>query len=337
MNLFMGKHILPGFTEDFNEICKKIGSSFTGAVRLLGRVDEGFYQADLLVRNGNIVGASFEDLEKRTITFKENAIEEIKKKLTGSIGTLDVYAFNDEDIRIVMMNNQEAILDSYSPQIPLSGIGVRIKPMKMKVLEPTVKEIERLEINHIKPKGKFNFGRIFKTFKGMKEMAGEKDTVKLDIKRQTEKIPIAETVPTEKKVVQEGGIDMGDITSVLKKVEGTQLSIKEERLSELRRKRQMEDMTLIKKISKIGKEEPPVRSGIQEYEKIETSIDKLYELVQKHKRIRINDDLAHKLGITRAQIESWAMILEEHNLVELHYSAMGEPEIRIKGFVEKKI
>lgn len=332
MNLFRGKHILPGLKEDFNEICKKIGSSFTGAMRLLGGIDGRFYQADLLVRNGNIVGASFEDLEKRTITFKEAAVDEIKKKLTGSIGTLNVYAFNDEDIRIVMMNNREAILDSYSPQIPLSAIGVRIKPMKMKVLEPTPME-KRLEI---KPKGKFNLGRIFKTFKGMKEIAGEKDTG-LDIERQIEKIPIAETIPKEKKVVQERGIDMGDITSVLKKVEGTQLSIKEERLSELRRKRQMEDMTLIKKISKIGKEEPLARTGIQEYEKIETSIDKLYELVQKHKRIRINDDLAHKLGITRVQIEGWAMILEEHNLVELHYSAMGEPEIRIKGFVEKKI
>lgn len=335
MNLFRGKHILPGSAEDFDEICKKIGSSFTGAMRFLGKVDDGFYLADLLVRNGNIVGASFEDLGKRTITFKEDAIDGIKKRLIGSAGTLDVYAFDENDMRIVMLNNNNAILDSYSPRIPLSTIGITIKPMRMKVLEPTQKDTKDLEI---KQKSKFDLGCVFGVFRAMKnrETLREKDAGKLDTKKGVEKITIAGTAPDEGKTAQEKGIDIGDITGVLKKIESGQSSIKEERLQELKRKRQMQDMKLIKKISKTGGKEGLASSKIHEYEKIETSIDRLYEIVQKYKKIKINDDLAHKLGITRAQIEGWAIILEEHNLIELHYSTMGEPEIREKGFVEKK-
>ena len=44
--------------------------------------------------------------------------------------------------------------------------------------------------------------------------------------------------------------------------------------------------------------------------------------------LKIDNKLARKLGVRRSQIEGWAMILEEHDLVELHYPAIGEPEIR---------
>lgn len=350
MNLFRGKHILPGSTEDFDKICKKIGGSFTGVMRFLGGYGGEFYQADLLVRNGNIVAASFEDLSKRTITFKENAINEIKKKLIGSAGTLDVYVFDEEDIRIAMMNNNEAILESYSPQISLSTIGIKIKPMKMNVLETPKEETKVLEIG---PKKRFNFRGILGIFTGVRgrDMTVERDMENLEGKQigkmqQIEKVNMTRgieagpsaKIPIIEKINEQGtekGFDITDIAGVLKKVEG-QSSAKEERLTELRRKRQIEDMALMKRISKIGKEEPSEKGGTQDYERIETSIDKLFELVQKNKRIRISDALAHKLGTTRAKIESWAMILEEHNLVELHYSAMGEPEIREKGLVEGK-
>jgi hypothetical protein len=104
---------------------------------------------------------------------------------------------------------------------------------------------------------------------------------------------------------------------------------KTERFAELKKKRQMEDMALMKRISQITSKKPP--ESVSEAGKVETSIDRLYKLVEKYKRLRIDNELSEKLGVSRAQIESWAMILEEHNLVELHYPAIGEPEIRKIG------
>jgi hypothetical protein len=253
-------------------------------------------------------------------------------------------------MRIAMINNSEAILESYSPQIPLSAIGIKIKPMKIKILETPKEETKVLEIG---PKKKFGFGGILGIFGGVKGRGtvverdiGNQERMRFGKIQQIEKATMTPSrvaeppanIPVIGKITEQGmekGFDITDIAGVLKKIEG-QSSAKEERLTELRRKRQIEDIELMKKISRIGREEHPIKGITPDYEKIETSIDKLFELVQKNKRIRINDALAHKLGTTRARIEGWAMILEEHNLVELHYSAMGEPEIREKGFVESK-
>ena len=43
--------------------------------------------------------------------------------------------------------------------------------------------------------------------------------------------------------------------------------------------------------------------------------------------MKINESLASRLKVNKTQIEEWAMILEEHNLLELRYPTIGEPEI----------
>jgi len=105
-----------------------------------------------------------------------------------------------------------------------------------------------------------------------------------------------------------------------------------ERLEELKKKRQKEDMELAKRISQIARKKQDEEQ--KDTVRIETAIDRLYQMVQRYKRIRIDDDLARRLGVSRAQIENWALILEEHKLVELRYPAIGEPEIR--ALEEKK-
>jgi Mn-dependent DtxR family transcriptional regulator len=68
---------------------------------------------------------------------------------------------------------------------------------------------------------------------------------------------------------------------------------------------------------------------------ITTPLDKLLDLVMKRGRIRIKD-AAKSFGVSRAQIDEWAKILEEHGLVEIHYPPVGEPELRKKQPVKEK-
>ncbi len=60
-----------------------------------------------------------------------------------------------------------------------------------------------------------------------------------------------------------------------------------------------------------------------------TPIDEMFELVMKQNSLRVAD-AARKFGVTEAQIEEWAKILEGHGLVEMHYPPIGKPEIRKK-------
>ncbi len=100
-------------------------------------------------------------------------------------------------------------------------------------------------------------------------------------------------------------------------------SRKRERMEEIQKKR---IVTIIKKPQE---EAPKVKvKSFDAGEKVETSIDKLYELVQKYKTLKVDDRLARALKVNKTQIEEWAMILEEHNLLELHYPTIGEPIIK---------
>ena len=65
-----------------------------------------------------------------------------------------------------------------------------------------------------------------------------------------------------------------------------------------------------------------------------TPIDDLFELVMKDGRVKITD-AAKKFGVFEARIEEWAKILEDHGLIEIHYSAMGKPELRKKTIQEE--
>lgn len=64
-----------------------------------------------------------------------------------------------------------------------------------------------------------------------------------------------------------------------------------------------------------------------------TPIDDLFEFVIKNGRVKITD-AAKKFGVFEARIEEWAKILESHGLIEIHYSAMGKPELRKKSTTE---
>ena len=65
----------------------------------------------------------------------------------------------------------------------------------------------------------------------------------------------------------------------------------------------------------------------------ETDFDKLYNLVQKKGKVKMSG-VAKTFKIKRKKAEEWARILEDHNLLKVHYPPIGEPEL-IK-IVDKK-
>jgi len=296
MNLLRGNHILPKNTEDFYKVCSELGTTFSGAMRLLSNFEGKLYQADLLIDNGFIIAASLKNLNDNISIYKEDAIREIKEKLGGSRGNLDIYSFGQEDMKIAIDDNPEAILES---KINLHNLEIKVAPRYEK--KSPLESIRRI------------FGRMIKIKRAPSLSVTKKSTITPG--KQAVEMPVL------KKAVEAPKI--GEFKASIQ-IPVPISDIKRERLDELK-KRQLE------KISKvfIEKKEDSIAKKIASGEKIETSIDKLFEIVQTHDRVKINDALAKRLNTTKAQIEEWAMILEEHNLLELHYPTLGEPEIRI--------
>ncbi len=60
--------------------------------------------------------------------------------------------------------------------------------------------------------------------------------------------------------------------------------------------------------------------------KYETYFDVLYKIVDTKGSVKLSV-LAQYFGVNKKRIEEWATILEEHNMLAIHYPMFGEPEI----------
>ena len=326
-----GEHVVAQTREEFIDFCESLKKDFNGVMKLYNRSEGKKYAAALLLDGGEIIGASFEDMDDKTIAYKEDAIAQIKKRLSGTRGDLEAYSFSEKDAEKVKKTNQEAILKS---PVLFSSLGMKIKG--------------NIEEKHaLTAKGVSTDCFSLKEGTGIKEIRVEEDFRLTDFARKfslglPEKPP-QKTAISKKELEKEENADrpqsINDNKSLFPGLPGipnildSSSDAKNERLEALKKKRQLENMTLAKRISQITQKKPDVPQ--KETGKIETAIDKLYQLVQKYKKLKIDDDLARRIGVSRSQIEGWALMLEEHKLVELHYPAIGEPEIR--AIEEKKI
>ena len=311
-----GEQVRAETEEDFIDFCKSLTKDFKGVMVLYNKGDAPSTAA-ILLENGNIIGASFEDTLGKEPLFRDEAIEQVKKKLSGTTGDLEVYSFSSQGMETVKKDNKDIILKA---TIPFSSLGMKIKanissgqkkgPDSSPLAQGNIKELEVDEGFDL-----LDFARKFSVglpARDKWEMRERPHLHEEDIPKPEEEVLAPETEGQDEK-----------------KLPGIGLDLKRERFAEIKKKRQMEDMALMKRFSQLTGKRP--EGGVTEVSKVETSIDKLYQMVQKYKKLRIDNDLAHKLGVSRTQIEGWAMILEEHNLVELHYPAIGEPEIRKMG------
>ncbi|MFC1768665.1 hypothetical protein ACFLZX_02780 [Nanoarchaeota archaeon] len=61
--------------------------------------------------------------------------------------------------------------------------------------------------------------------------------------------------------------------------------------------------------------------------KYETELDAVYKIVQEKGRVKLST-ISRYLGVKNDTAEEWAMILEEHKLIKIHYHAFSGPELR---------
>lgn len=68
---------------------------------------------------------------------------------------------------------------------------------------------------------------------------------------------------------------------------------------------------------------------------IETSIDKLINLLKEKKRLKLSY-AARALKLSQKKIDDWVFMLEDRGIVELKYPVLGEPEIVFKREVSEE-
>jgi hypothetical protein len=322
MDLMRGRHITPKNKKDFYEICTSLGK-FTGAMRLFGKLSQDFCEADLLIQEGKIIAVTFENLERGELYLGKNALSQMKKQFIRAGGRLDLYQFDKKDMEDTRKENKDALLSS---KIPIESIGLRIKPHEPKKIK------EGTEGRGMS--GIFS-GTSLQKREEIRKMRrdverGEKPSI-IGIKD----MEALKDMKSEELVGKQ--VNLREMQKIFERIKTPsspeELQRKKSLLNKLAKKRGIIDREIAERIAKLWKEGEKVEEGEEEEskEKIKTSIDKLYDLVKKHHVLKINESLARRLGVMKTQLESWAVILEEHDLVELHYPTIGEPEIREKS------
>ena len=67
---------------------------------------------------------------------------------------------------------------------------------------------------------------------------------------------------------------------------------------------------------------------------VETNIDKLYKHIKEKGKVRVTE-AAKMFDVKAEKIEEWGKILEDHDLIELHYPAIGKPILKIREVKRK--
>lgn len=343
MKLPKGTHILPEKIENFNEVCKELGSDFDGAMRMRGEIGGDVLFADLLIEGGSIIATSLKRKSDGNITKKENALQDIQELFAGSSGKLDLFSFASEEMERAIENSADYLLAIDANVVDL-GIKLRSKIVKPKKKHSFLRKISSI---------------FSKMSKGMKEdrlnelrgrISKGDEMTDMEIRPEIRERPATTPAETDEisytkakrfaeikgkrqtliKSMDELGMGASDaggqaIASGAKKphtiVPNGGIIRKQSRLQEIKERR-------LARLSKLTEKVEEKKQAPKDGSKIETNIDKLLALVKEKGAIKLNDTLSNSLKVSKTQVEEWAMILEEHNLVELHYPAIGEPEIR---------
>lgn len=347
MKLPHGTHVKPEQIQNFYEICRTLEADFSGALRLIGVKNGQTYYSDILVDMGVIIAASFKYSDSLEILSRDYALSFIRNNLAGSSGKLDIFKFDSDEMTRAIEHNGESLLEK---EIRIQDLGVKITSNIVKKKQAGVGLFSKIRSAMHQPDANKKQERI-KQIKGLRDDVtpfSERSELDFGRVREAQAKPVAQessvvaplvrpdyTAP--KKAVSEpvkpAKKEAG--SSPVKKPAGSQELPEEKARKEVRLKRIKEER--LKKITeRVSKTDDgkPVKK-IVEGMKVETTIDKLYELILDKGSVRIGDEVSRKLKVPKSQIEEWAMILEEHNLVELHYPAIGEPELR-KLHKEKK-
>ena len=293
------KKVVAETPEQFHKTVEELKTGFEGIMLLSGDMDGDDFNASFLVKDGLIYGVTLEYLD--TTMQGNEAWMVIENKLPGSKGGMDLFQFDEGDFEIAVKQNDKAMLDK---PVPISSTGLKIKYLMDKWAESKKDSKGRISMPHIP--GLFKEKKSF----NLLELAKAQDPYK------------KKTGTIYDKLLEPGSKGTPNLLAGLGAISG------KDEMEKLKRKRakDLEKEQIIGKI-KVSPEKEK-KKKIVGGKKVHTPIDRLLELVRKKKKVKIDDQLAKKLGVKRSQIEEWSIILEDHHLVELHYSAIGDSEIR---------
>ncbi|MFH1054741.1 MAG: DUF2226 domain-containing protein [Candidatus Altiarchaeota archaeon] len=326
-----GEKVVPETAQELREVVKSLVTDFIGVMRLYGEAQGQSYTAGLLIDKGEIVAVSFEHMDTVELSYGDEAMKEIQSKFMGTKGDLEIYEMSEDDLNASLRDNANYML---SAPVKLSTMNIRIKSRLKEEPEAAPK------------------GSLFSKLKGAlttqdTSVKEERKKMMRDLEKKEGKINLVEFArsltidPLKAKRFEELRKLRQGVGSQRGETEGR----KAERLQELKlqqataaavgilgggnaKEARLEEMRQARaEPIKVEVEEKIPTQAVQEGHKVETNIDKLYSLVESQGKLRINDALAAKLKVSKTQIEEWAMILEEHGLLELKYPTMGEPEI----------
>ncbi len=321
--------IVPETAQELEEVCKSLTSDFMGVMRLHGEMEDQSYTAALLVDKGDIIALSFEHMDTAEITYGASALGEIKSKFVGSKGDLEIFETDEETFNESLTKNVDLLL---SPPIRLSSLNIKIR---RRIRQPEEKSVLQAIGGMLSsPDSDFKNERRQMIDEKRKQKIGKIAGVinLIDFARQLTLDPIKAQRFDEIRVKKGEPKKSSEMDEMKKKrfeeLKRQRAGAQKPLLNTLSLKSSQAETDKISQTPKIILEpsKQPVKT-VKEGKKVKTKIDQLYELVESTGRVKINDLLSAKLKVSRTQIEAWAMILEEHELLELHYPTLGEAEI----------
>jgi hypothetical protein len=361
-----GEKVVPGNDEELHEVCKSLVTDFLGIMRLSGESGGQMYSAALLIDRGDIVALSFENLDAAELSFGDDAMHELATKFIGTRGDLEIFELTEDDLNQSLQSNINYLL-SKAVKLSSLSIRIKQRPLQATPVKKSLlqgiggifggsgktprgkrldepKQAKKAAVERIG--GVQNLVEFARALKLEPERAKRLDRLRANSTQTAAKAPSmsepqkALRLQELKKRRQEASLEKPQAAGIsqikaerIDALRGEQHEAKfpgpssmdltkEERLDELRQVRKPVPIVL----EKPAPDKTPVKT-IKEGKKVETTIDRFYETVQQLKHVKINDALAAKLNVTKTQLEEWAMILEEHNLLELKYPTLGEPEV----------
>lgn len=128
------------------------------------------------------------------------------------------------------------------------------------------------------------------------------------------------------------GMSLDDYVSLYKTVTGLKNKMSEARKTgESKRKKIKKVKNILSVPKKLKRLKPSMTASKKDKYQVETEIDRLYEMVRDRGMIKVRF-ASKKLNVKRERIEEWGRILEDHDLIILHYPPFGDPFLMLKKF-----
>jgi len=336
-----GAKIIPESEEEFKQVCQNLTTDFIGLIRLSSEIGEESYSGGLLIYKGDVLAVTFEHLDNMEVSLGQTAMESLTERFKGTKGDLEIYTLSEESLETAL-EEEDAVLKT---PVKLSSLNIKIKSRGFKPDVDESKSVtdmlaglsgsekqERLEmlrkqrgdrINKLNLTGNFSLVDFARNLSKLDPIKAQRLS-EIRAKRMG-------AVKTDGGIGKEDRIKAGRVEE-LKTKRASRLKLRDvlNTVKGMGSDSHQRDRDNVKiKLEGDSTSARPVKK-VMEGVKVHTSIDTLYDLVEKHGKVKISDALASSLKVAKTQIEEWAMILEEHDLLELKYPTIGEPEMYSK-------